>query len=81
MRTASQARNSAYRVIWRCDHVLQGRQTAYEAMSALKAEHAKVLEQVKAEAELETTTVCQMYEEQIAELQTERDRGLAPMYS
>eukprot|EP01043_Picozoa_sp_COSAG02_P125546 COSAG02_NODE_62715_length_265_cov_0.620482_1_plen_64_part_10 len=49
---------------------VQGRQTGNEAkevaaakdkeaaLSALKAKHARAIEQVKSEAELETTTVC-----------------------
>jgi hypothetical protein len=69
---------------------VQGRQTGNEAkevaaaedkeaaLSALKAEHATALEQVKSEAELEVTTVCSMYEEQIAELQAERDAAVCP---
>merc|ERR1719454_205836 len=47
------------------------------ALSAQQAEHAQAIEQTKSEAELETTTVCQMYEEQIQGLQAERDTAKA----
>eukprot|EP01047_Picozoa_sp_COSAG01_P144226 COSAG01_NODE_76039_length_190_cov_164.098901_1_plen_63_part_11 len=47
------------------------------ALSTVKAEHAQAMEQAKAEAELEITTVSEMYEDQVKGLQAERDQAQA----
>jgi hypothetical protein len=46
--------------------VSQAAQEQQAAISSLKGEHAQTIERVKSEAEVETTTVCAMYEEQLA---------------